>query len=221
MQVIHDLTGGRLPAFWRPPYGDTDNRVRAIAEQVFGMRCVLWNRDTNDWAIGSNPEFTIESVQNTMSGWFTGPKSPGILALEHELNMNSVEVFKNQFWNVAKNGWIMKSVADAFNMHWYQNAHDNTGPVSAKMEVGVDTNFKIHNNESLPGATPSASANASTASNGSTSAVGGNGTANGTGNGTAKEPGTAQNNKKEGSSAGVMVIPGAAASLTALVALVL
>jgi peptidoglycan/xylan/chitin deacetylase (PgdA/CDA1 family) len=31
MQVIHDMTGGRVPRFWRPPYGDSDNRVRAIA----------------------------------------------------------------------------------------------------------------------------------------------------------------------------------------------
>jgi chitin deacetylase len=31
MQIIHDSTGGRLPRFWRPPYGDSDNRVRAIA----------------------------------------------------------------------------------------------------------------------------------------------------------------------------------------------
>lgn len=31
MQIIHDSTAGRLPRFWRPPYGDSDNRVRAIA----------------------------------------------------------------------------------------------------------------------------------------------------------------------------------------------
>lgn len=44
MQVISDLTGGRLPAFWRPPYGDVDNRVRAIAKGVFGMETVVWNK---------------------------------------------------------------------------------------------------------------------------------------------------------------------------------
>lgn len=31
MQIIHDSTGGRLPRYWRPPYGESDNRVRAIA----------------------------------------------------------------------------------------------------------------------------------------------------------------------------------------------
>jgi chitin deacetylase len=43
MQIIHDSTGGRLPAFWRPPYGDSDNRVRAIAKEIFGLKTVIWN----------------------------------------------------------------------------------------------------------------------------------------------------------------------------------
>jgi chitin deacetylase len=25
-QIIHDSTGGRIPKYWRPPYGDSDNR---------------------------------------------------------------------------------------------------------------------------------------------------------------------------------------------------
>lgn len=45
LQIIFDNTG-RLPAFWRPPYGDVDNRVRAIAKQVFGLQTVIWNYDT-------------------------------------------------------------------------------------------------------------------------------------------------------------------------------
>lgn len=43
MQIIADVTGGHIPAFWRPPYGDVDNRVRAIAKEVFGLTTVLWN----------------------------------------------------------------------------------------------------------------------------------------------------------------------------------
>ena len=34
MLLIANSTGGRLPKFWRPPYGDTDVRVSAIARQV-------------------------------------------------------------------------------------------------------------------------------------------------------------------------------------------
>lgn len=45
MQIIHDSSGGRVPRFWRPPYGDTDARVTAIAKEVFGMTTVIWNQE--------------------------------------------------------------------------------------------------------------------------------------------------------------------------------
>jgi len=44
MQLISDLNGGRIPRYWRPPFGDVDNRVRAIAKGVFGLETVVWNR---------------------------------------------------------------------------------------------------------------------------------------------------------------------------------
>lgn len=45
MQIIHDSTGGRVPRYWRPPYGDSDNRVRAIAKEVFGLTQIMWNKE--------------------------------------------------------------------------------------------------------------------------------------------------------------------------------
>jgi peptidoglycan/xylan/chitin deacetylase (PgdA/CDA1 family) len=44
LQIIHDSTGGRVPChcYWRPPdNGDVDNRVRAIASEVFGLTSVV------------------------------------------------------------------------------------------------------------------------------------------------------------------------------------
>src|SRR4051794_20720902 len=43
MMLIHNSTNGRVPKYWRPPYGDADNRVRAIAKVVFGMDTIMWN----------------------------------------------------------------------------------------------------------------------------------------------------------------------------------
>jgi chitin deacetylase len=45
LQVIYNSTGGRLARFWRPPYGDTDTRVTAIAKEVFGLTTVIWNQE--------------------------------------------------------------------------------------------------------------------------------------------------------------------------------
>lgn len=45
LQIIHDSTGGRVPKYWRPPYGDSDRRVHAIAKEVFGLTGILWNHE--------------------------------------------------------------------------------------------------------------------------------------------------------------------------------
>ncbi|TFY75624.1 hypothetical protein EWM64_g8388 [Hericium alpestre] len=45
VQIIYDSAGGRLPRYWRPPYGDTDVRVTAIAKQVLGMTAIVWNHE--------------------------------------------------------------------------------------------------------------------------------------------------------------------------------
>ena len=45
MQIIHDSTGGRIPRYWRPPYGDCDTRVYTIAKEVFGLTTVIWNHE--------------------------------------------------------------------------------------------------------------------------------------------------------------------------------
>ena len=34
MQLIYNSTGGLIPRYWRPPYGDSDVRVVAIAKEV-------------------------------------------------------------------------------------------------------------------------------------------------------------------------------------------
>lgn len=215
MQIIADLTGGRIPAFWRPPYGDVDNRVRAIAEQVFGLKTVVWNRDTNDWAIGSKPEITVDSVKGTMSGWFTGPKSPGILALEHELNKNCVDVFMSQFSGIAQNGWSLQSVADAFGMKWYQNSANNTAPVT-QAKVAVDPVSNIFTNATAPTSSGSMSALGSATATGT-------GSHSGSASATASkssEAGKTQNNKNN-SGVSAVVVPGVSVFVAALAALAL
>jgi hypothetical protein len=131
MQIISDLNGGRLPKYWRPPFGDVDNRVRAIAKNVFGLETVPWDKDSGDWAI-STGTYTRQQVDDTMNGWLTGPKSPGLNILEHELNDNTINVFMDNFPKMISNGWNVKNIAEAWSMDWYQNSDDsNTGNVAA------------------------------------------------------------------------------------------
>ena len=65
MQLIADLNGGRIPRYWRPPFGDVDNRVRAIAKGVFGLETVVWNR-------GRSPRHTSHAQKHDSYASNTG-----------------------------------------------------------------------------------------------------------------------------------------------------
>lgn len=210
MQVIADLTGGRVPAYWRPSYGDTDNRVRAIAKHVFGMDCVLWNRDTNDWKIGQSQ--TVEGTRKIMQEWWVGPKSPGILALEHELNKDCVDVFIAEYPAAIENGWQVKSVPDAYGLKWYQNADSNDGPVT-NFTIAVDTQANLNLSAPIQGASSSAAPSPSVNTSAS---AGGNPSNSGSAGASSTPTGTAN------SAASALVLPGLASLLLgALAALAL
>ncbi|KAG8895009.1 hypothetical protein FRB99_000818 [Tulasnella sp. 403] len=135
LQIISDLTGGRITRFWRPPYGDSDNRVRAIAKEIFGLIQVDWNQDTNDWNIGLD-NITPQSVAANLQTWLTGPKSPGLIILEHELTNDTVSAFINTAWPLIKaNGWDHRAIPDLFNEPWYANAQNDQGAVVAPLNV--------------------------------------------------------------------------------------
>ncbi|KAF9534326.1 hypothetical protein CPB83DRAFT_781801 [Crepidotus variabilis] len=127
MQLIHNATGGRVPKYWRPPYGDTDQRVNAIASAVFGLETVVWNNDTEDW--GSN---STDLVQGAMAGFLSRPKTPGLIILEHETSTITVNGFINSFPLIAQNGWQFQSLADVMSGgHIYQNSDNDNAPVTA------------------------------------------------------------------------------------------
>lgn len=151
MQIIHDSTGGRVPRYWRPPYGDADNRVRAIAKQVFGLTTVIWNQDSQDWTQSAPGGATLPSIQAAFTRWLNGPRSPGLVVLEHEITEADVTAFINMYPLIAAATggapWKAVSVAQLFDGHnggngsaigWYQNAEDNNGDVvSAEIVAGA------------------------------------------------------------------------------------
>ena len=101
LKVIKAATGV-TPKCWRPPQGDVDDRVRAIAYQM-GMRTVLWDEDTNDWdmpAVNGGGGTSTKTVDAAFNKWITnyssGKDLAGHIVLEHELN--SVTVNMSEFW---------------------------------------------------------------------------------------------------------------------------
>ncbi|KAG0148342.1 hypothetical protein CROQUDRAFT_694746 [Cronartium quercuum f. sp. fusiforme G11] len=129
IQIIRDNVG-LIPAYWRPPFGDVDNRIRAIATHVFNLRTVMWSDDVNDWCLsdesaptssclaGSGPQNSNELAKelNQIINQTKGPqqRDSGIIILEHEIAKRPVEEFIKAYNLAQKVGWIMKPIPDLF-----------------------------------------------------------------------------------------------------------
>ena len=90
--------------------------------------------------------------------WITGPKSPGLIILEHELSNDTVGAFIQAFPLIAQNGWTFESVARLDGGAVYQNAPDSTGAVQPADIIAAALS------ESLSAAAPSSSGAASSSS---------------------------------------------------------
>ncbi|KAI9459532.1 carbohydrate esterase family 4 protein [Boletus coccyginus] len=87
MEMIK-LVIGVTPTCWRPPYGDVDDRVRAIA-QALGLRNILWSYDSSDWRAGSG-NFTNADVDVNYQALVTAAQqgtfdTAGTIMLTHEI----------------------------------------------------------------------------------------------------------------------------------------
>ncbi|KAG2210324.1 hypothetical protein INT47_003309 [Mucor saturninus] len=100
LKAIKAATGVTSKCF-RPPQGDVDDRVRAIAWQM-GMRNILWDADTNDWAMpapggGSlSPKVVDSYFQGWINAYNSGKDTAGHIVLQHELNSATVNM--SMFW---------------------------------------------------------------------------------------------------------------------------
>ncbi|KAI5477444.1 chitin deacetylase, carbohydrate esterase family 4 protein [Pseudohyphozyma bogoriensis] len=91
-KAIKDVLGISVRC-WRPPYGDVDDRIRYIAEQL-DMVTIVWEEDTNDWeytevgiaAVEANYESIIAMGAN---GTFN---TQGTIVLTHELDNETMSL---------------------------------------------------------------------------------------------------------------------------------
>ncbi|KAJ7032460.1 chitin deacetylase [Mycena alexandri] len=175
MKIIHDSTGGRVPKFWRPPYGDSDKRVTAIAKEVFGLTTIIWNQDTEDWSLTNTPPGTSPAkIKASMQQWLTGPKSPGLIILEHELSVDSVNSFIAAYPVMQQNNWQLVSLAQLMGGNAsYFNADNSGSPVSGVLDIVAA------NGTTSSGSSASASPSGSSGSKNSTSSNNANAPAKG------------------------------------------
>ncbi|KAF8174268.1 carbohydrate esterase family 4 protein [Pholiota molesta] len=84
------LVSGVTPTCWRPPFGDVDDRIRAIAKGL-GLRTIIWSYDSDDWQFGAEPNVTQATVDGNYQTMINDANNgkfadAGTIILAHELN---------------------------------------------------------------------------------------------------------------------------------------
>ncbi|KAJ3223737.1 chitin deacetylase [Chytriomyces hyalinus] len=80
-RAIYEVTG-KMPKFFRPPYGEIDGRVRGIASSL-GLEAVTWSHDTLDWSYVAS-DSTESQVPEAFREWLQDGVTRAI-TLEHDI----------------------------------------------------------------------------------------------------------------------------------------
>ncbi|KAF9279519.1 hypothetical protein BGZ68_007869 [Mortierella alpina] len=146
LKIIKEVLG-ITPKCWRPPYGDIDDRVRAIAWQM-GMRAFVWDRDTNDWQINGDAappgadSITFEQANSSVAGWIDNrakgnDTKQGHIVLEHELSNATIKL--TEFWlpTIQKEYTTMPATAcnNIAQPYWEENF---VYPIQGKTPVSTN-----------------------------------------------------------------------------------
>ncbi|KAI8357647.1 hypothetical protein B0O80DRAFT_424644 [Mortierella sp. GBAus27b] len=121
-KIIRDVTGLTMK-YVRPPYGDTDNRVREILRQM-GYTTVIWSAgwDTNDWRMLQNQVQEWEIVQNfdthlaardNIKSALGQPAGP--VTLEHDLTNATIGLSKKLIPKAIEKGLKPMSLAQCLS----------------------------------------------------------------------------------------------------------
>ncbi|KAI8080261.1 uncharacterized protein B0P05DRAFT_490636 [Gilbertella persicaria] len=136
LKAIKEATGITTKC-WRPPQGDVDDRVRAIAWQM-GLRTVIWDEDSNDWQMkapggGDLPTSTVDGYfEKWINNYKSGKDKKGHIVLEHELNHATVNM--SMFWmpKLQETFTVLPGLAcnGISQPYWEENFVYPTGPTS-------------------------------------------------------------------------------------------
>jgi len=89
-----------------------------------------------------------------MTKWLNGPKSPGLMILEHELDDDTVQAFEDAYPLMVETGWKIESAARINGTGVYLNSEDNNSPVDQVDGVLVQETYSIPSSSSTPVSTP-------------------------------------------------------------------
>ena len=113
-RLIEELTGVQ-PTLFRPPYGDYDRFVSAMALGE-GCATVMWTNDAKDWVEGA----TVNSIYRNI---IRNP-APGNIILAHILNHDTVEALDKAITYFKKQGYRLGTVSALRELYTSETGKD-------------------------------------------------------------------------------------------------
>ncbi|KAI9310792.1 hypothetical protein BX666DRAFT_2021540 [Dichotomocladium elegans] len=112
------MVTGVTPKYWRPAFGDVDDRVRWIATQL-GLTNILWNLDTDDWAAGLTEP--VEKIKKTYEDFITMGTNgtfakSGNIVLMHEIDATTMDMALEYLPKIQKAYKRVVDVATCMNI---------------------------------------------------------------------------------------------------------
>ncbi|KAF9188174.1 chitin deacetylase [Haplosporangium sp. Z 767] len=131
---------GFTPTYFRPPFGDIDNRIRGLL-WAMGYTSVIWDYDTDDWKMAPGGQRTESQVDQAFDQWVAAAPQDktGHITLEHELYQNTVNAAIKNLPKIQAT-WKAMSVAACMNdSHPYQEKNITLATMDGA-KTGVDNN---------------------------------------------------------------------------------
>jgi len=174
-KIIKD-TIGVTPNTMRPPFGDIDDRVRAIS-MAMGLTPIIWTGsgdtefDTDDWRVPGGTATGVTSVGNFSSIMKQATElSTGFIVLEHDLYQETVDLSVGYFLPAAMSNVpafnlqpIYQCLGKGFKDTFVETASNTSSPASGSPSASLPAVTQASSSGSAP--KPSTSTKSSTASN--------------------------------------------------------
>jgi len=148
--LIANLTNGFRPKYIRPPFGQADERVKAIFK-VHDLRNILWNMDCVDYesiTLKKDPSLILKAFQDAVA---TGTNinnpfnNPGIISLQHDIFLESIRQENSIIDLLIENGYSITTLATCLNDATpYKDLEDRfvSSSIDIKNEAGQPDNVK-------------------------------------------------------------------------------
>ena len=105
IEAVHEIVD--VPVrFIRPPYGDVDSNVRAVARKL-GMPIVLWSIDTEDWRT-MNADKTARAILKNVKN--------GSIVLMHDVHQPTLQAMRTVIPELAARGYQMVTLSELYSV---------------------------------------------------------------------------------------------------------